>query len=761
MAQIIRMGMVYDIVFIDPSATTSGTGETIDSPLNTFPTLSDGKCYLIRRTQETYMVNMPIGKFSTLYNICFMGMPKPDDEDWDLFDDAIQTAWGYDSADYANVRWKPTSFGNNTSYSFYPSSANNIYFSRCYMFRDTTSPSAQSYMNTMIYIDNSNTSLSFNYCKFGFLGIDLEDENWCMNNTFVANRETTNYSGNKMRLYLYAPNIKDFEVKNSIINYCRGTHYITSSIDHYRATQAFYMQYVDNINFYNNKLNCVYSYYTENNENNSYNTLLYVNNRCTYKFKFNKNEINYFFNSNWSVPPYVAYGFSSYSESYLSTAELKDNVFYCKKLKDSYPSGWYSNCGGITIYGYKSFDIDTMVADFSKTGGIYAPHVCLKLLRLFNCYAQGAGLQTGSVKNIDFKFALNGCMPSSGIVNTYPLDIYRDSYAYMGYDNYQDRGGSEWQVGNSFSIPVLSNINIYCPRGYGVRLTRMHMVKSNITGLVNLVYGAGAEIDKLVNWRGNRSGIHLEDSWNYIRVKDYEVVKDNPTALYTGAVQVTSGRDSSWFYGNSSVYIDKSNCGMFGNIQTDNTRTTIYNQIACCPNMINDGQYVQICPQGSIKSWNVVRDGSTSQASLKFEKTGSSTLFPVVLGQMPYNGLQILPTKLGQQKVKVYMASVGFNPFDPLLFKTFRNNCMVEVIVPDRFTEDGNLLTNKIYHTDNDGSLLTDNSTWTPESNCVSMVFEVPVEVKSLEKPIEIKVHYNYANSGGCTYLDPDIKIED
>ena len=121
MATITKNGITYTIVYIDPSAATAGTGETYDSPLTNFPsTIENAKCYLVRRTADTYRADMRVGSYTSIINLMIMGMPKNTDEEWEILnDDGVKNAWGSDSYDYANIRWNFASTGSTNTYSFY------------------------------------------------------------------------------------------------------------------------------------------------------------------------------------------------------------------------------------------------------------------------------------------------------------------------------------------------------------------------------------------------------------------------------------------------------------------------------------------------------------------------------------------------------------------------------------------------------------------------------------------------------------------
>ena len=98
----------FSVVYVDPSKTSSGDGTTPAKAMNALPStaasFADNTCYLIRRTAETKAAVIPNGTNSSIKNLLILGMPNASDEMYELVPSEAKSAWGGDSAEYANVQ---------------------------------------------------------------------------------------------------------------------------------------------------------------------------------------------------------------------------------------------------------------------------------------------------------------------------------------------------------------------------------------------------------------------------------------------------------------------------------------------------------------------------------------------------------------------------------------------------------------------------------------------------------------------------------
>ena len=160
----------YAVVYVDPSKSSSGDGTTPAKALKSLPTTAadfqNNTCYLIRRTAETAACTIPNGTNYDIENLAIMGMPLASDAMWELVPAAARTAWGGDSAQYANVQ------STVASGSFQMPYVQQFLLHRVYLFRDNINAD-----NYIFKFSNSSDYIgcfSFAHCKFGSKGINLD-----------------------------------------------------------------------------------------------------------------------------------------------------------------------------------------------------------------------------------------------------------------------------------------------------------------------------------------------------------------------------------------------------------------------------------------------------------------------------------------------------------------------------------------------------------------------------------------------------------
>jgi hypothetical protein len=99
-----------NIIYIDPSASTNGTGTTVDSPLNAIPvmaSLTSNTAYVIRRTST--LLTLQYGTYNTgYYNTYLIGFPRKEDWIYDLMEDDAKFLWGEDQEDYVRLSHSAT-----------------------------------------------------------------------------------------------------------------------------------------------------------------------------------------------------------------------------------------------------------------------------------------------------------------------------------------------------------------------------------------------------------------------------------------------------------------------------------------------------------------------------------------------------------------------------------------------------------------------------------------------------------------------------
>ena len=153
----------FNVVYVDPSKSSLGDGSTPANALNALPStaaaFADNTCYLLRRTAETAAAVIPNGTNSSIKNLMLLGMPNASDELYELVPAAAKSAWGGDSAEYANIQ------STAASGSFATPNINVFLLHRVYLFRDGIN--ADQYILKFNYSSSPGIGCySFQHCKY-------------------------------------------------------------------------------------------------------------------------------------------------------------------------------------------------------------------------------------------------------------------------------------------------------------------------------------------------------------------------------------------------------------------------------------------------------------------------------------------------------------------------------------------------------------------------------------------------------------------
>ena len=198
----------FTVRYLDPSATSGGDGSTPAKAMKSFPEdiyeLEDNIAWIIRRTDEKYSMQLPRGECDSVQNILFFGMPKSSDAMWSIVPDEAKTAWGADTAEYANIKADTGDDPWGDECSFRLNNVKTFLLHRCYVFRDNT-PAYSSIFKfpSSDYIAN----ISIEHCKFGSKGIDIDKSG------YVAAVNSSNCS-----LYFHVNTAYVFSMHHCIVN---------------------------------------------------------------------------------------------------------------------------------------------------------------------------------------------------------------------------------------------------------------------------------------------------------------------------------------------------------------------------------------------------------------------------------------------------------------------------------------------------------------------------------------------------------------
>jgi hypothetical protein len=283
-------------------------------------------------------------------------------------------------------------------------------------------------------------------------------------------------------------------------------------------------------------------------------------------------------------------------------------------------------------------------------------------------------------------------------------------------------------------------------------------IKSDYIGGKIYLASAVLDVKKMYNDISTSVGATLVGN-SFLKCDDFEANLDYPN--YKGTNQI------SWQKGSlGAVYIGKSNCIVADELQSsDSNYIGCMNSTFVCPNYIKTGQFFARNYNSFCKSWNVIRTGSGAQGSLRFANnvTGqNNNILPLIIGQEPYTGFQIMPTSIGKKYVVGYIA---IKNFDESELSNGSGSFGYWVNTTEKYTDLFNSeKTNTRIHTyssDSFGWLSDNESTWSNDTNLRKYKIIVPIEVFNTEDPIEVKVWFNWYSVNGYCYLDPDFKLVD
>ena len=194
----------FNVVYVDPSKSSSGDGTTPAKALNALPStaaaFADNTCYLIRRTAETAAAVIPNGTNSSIKNLMLMGMPNASDELWEIVPAEAKSAWGGDSAEYANVQ------STASSGSFAAPNAALFLLHRVYLFRDGIN--ADQYILKFQNNAQSVGCYAFEHCKFGSRGINVDKTSYAAAVT-----------ASRLKSYVYVYYARVVDIRDCVVNH--------------------------------------------------------------------------------------------------------------------------------------------------------------------------------------------------------------------------------------------------------------------------------------------------------------------------------------------------------------------------------------------------------------------------------------------------------------------------------------------------------------------------------------------------------------
>lgn len=739
-------GIDYNVVYIDPSAEINGDGTTYSTAMNVFPSsYTDKTVYLFRRTDETSKISMPKSGNAGLKYVMLLGMPREGQQFYDLLDDAgVKEAWKDETAKYANLLMNSSSYSSSTPYQNYVVyyETSNVMFvaNNCYFFRDNDGGSAQSYINFMFYISGGNTK--FIECKFGYTQYNLDDDNYLENNTGI-DTNTSKYPQYKCGSYAYL--ICDYTlVEDCVINIVnRSSTYTYPSTD---EESSFYFN-----NAYTFVNNTMINYYCALTDSSSTRGSKLVFN--TYNYKLHNIDINI-------INPRNMMNIIKNRRSQIQY-ELKNINIHTKGFKNFTPGNIITSEYVIQTNDYYNSSTNYWVHPLIfnvQIDGIYYDY-SKEPVKMGNMGIAALGMpyfENGSpksyVKNIALKFDPDG----TSIDNTI---LYLQSNA-NNFSSSTDTSSTNYDycanVGKSF---ICNNIKVDAIKSNTALVLNGANVKTDeIRGHVELNH-ATLDVNKIYNDRGSQAGIYSQGN-SFLRCKEYEANTNNKDYLYTGQNQVALRYVSnSTTYDRYSdpqhIYIDKTNTVLFDEYVHEKSSNAGNYGLYVCPNYIQNGQFYARNESVFAKTWNVVRTGSTNQASIRFSNNQCKSANWLRIGYEPYKGITINPTTTGNKVLTAYIALKNINENDVI---NCLNDFELEVRVP--YLNADNSVSYDYYPSKSFG-WQNDDSTWSNDTELNTFKINIPVEVKDTTNPIEIGFAYRHYDTLGVLYFDTDVKIAD
>ena len=596
----------YSVVYVDPSRSSSGDGTTPANALKSLPSTAgdfqNNTCYLIRRTAETAACTIPNGTNYDIENLAIMGMPTASDAMWEIVPQAAKTAWGSDSAQYANVQ------STVASGSFQLPYVQQFLLHRVYLFRDAINAD-----NYILKFNNSSDYIgcfSFAHCKFGSKGINLDLSSY-----------TGELSASRCKSYVYIYYARMVDITDCTINHAvtgnssnaHGIYVNWADVMNVQDVRVYSAAWTDYGQYYPLYLSYQYSKGIECN---------IVNVTQTVRL-----------NGSASHVPLLMY-----AQGYISMKVRNLKIVTGAPLSSTRPSSFQIDYPVIylgSVYEMNADGIDVTLSDCWNCKAA--------VLNMNRCYS-GTYVPGVSkpIKNVSVKLA-----ETAGVGNP------------ITYANAVQTGESYAAVVMSFSssdttlyakVPCVDGLTVKCYRGKAFYGENLRITDATFEGGVFLRQCV-ADITSIKTWFPGKA-IHASDG-THVRVRHLECNTANPTYPYNEDPAV-----ASTYSDNGSVFVDESNTSLHPMTASSSRANHIYQGIGC-NNEGAEGHFAFRCANGICDTWSVHRTGGGASA-LKLSNNVCSGAETMVLGRRPFNGMQLLPTTTGRHILKAYIAFKGY-----------------------------------------------------------------------------------------------------
>ena len=597
----------FNVVYVDPSRSTNGDGSTPAAAANKLPDsvagFADNTCYLIRRTAENSAVVIPNGSSSTIKNLLIMGMPNASDEMYELVPAAAKTAWGGDSAEYANVQ------STAASGSFALPQAQRFLLHRVYLFRDGIN--ADNYILKFQNSSNLIGCFAFEHCKFGSRGINVDKS------TYTGALTTS-----RLKSYVYIYYARMLNISDCIIN-----HALTGNSSN---PCGFYCYFADVLNVQNVKIfSPVWSDYTSN----AYPLYLAGTYQKGIECIVRNVEQTIRMNGTATHVPTLLY-----LQGYISCTVENITVKMGTALATGNPSSLSIDYA--MMYFYYVYEISMKTVSVNLPGVWYAKEPVIEMNR---CYS--GNYVPGVVKKIEDVNIVLASTAGIGAACTYAnAATYNDNYAAVVF-NFSQSDCTMYA-----KVPEVTDITVKCPRGKAAYFENVRLTDAEFEGTVVLSY-TEADITSVKTWFPGKA-LYVQNG-SHARVRLMEANLSYPEYPYNEDPLVFSTLDN-----NGSVFVDSANASLSPMTASSSKAQHIYQGIGC-NNEGASGHFTFRCQNGLCDTWSVRRTGGGT-AALKLTNNTCSGADTMVLGRRPFNGMQLTPTTTGRHLLKAHIAFKGY-----------------------------------------------------------------------------------------------------
>lgn len=599
----------FNVVYVDPSKTSSGDGTTPGNALNALPStvasFTDDTCYLIRRTAEAKAAIIPNGTNSSLKNLLLLGMPNANDELYELVPSEAKSAWGGDAAEYANIQ------STAASGSFAMPNANVFLLHRVYLFRDAIN--ADQYILKFNYTSSPGIGcFAFEHCKFGSRGIDVDKSSY-----------TEALSSSRLKGYVYVYYARMLDIRDCTINHCVSGNT--------QSPCGFYCYFADILSVQDVRVHSpvwtdyttsAYPLYLSGTSQKGVECLI---RNVTQSVRMNGS-------SGTRVPTLM------YLQGYIHCSVENISVDMGAELDSAAPSSLSVDYSMMYFGSVYEIALKSVSVNLPKVWYAKAP-----VLEFNRCYS--GNYVPGVVKRIENVSIVLASSGGIGEACTYAnATTTRESYA---------------AVVMSFSTSdctmyakamEVTGITVKSPRGKALYAENVRLTDSEFEGTV-ILSSVEADIKSIKTWFPGKA-LYAQNG-THARVRLMEGNPANPDYAYNEDPLVFSTYDN---YG--SVFVDKSNASLAPMATSSSKAQHIYQAIGCNSEGA-DGHFAFRCQNALCDTWSVKRTGGGA-AALKLSNNTCPGADMMVLGRRPFNGMQLTPTTTGRHILRAHIAFKGY-----------------------------------------------------------------------------------------------------